>query len=341
MAYPNSICVDIDDCISFTLNRDFDNAEPNLKLIEKLNKLYDAGWDIYYVTARGSLSCSSREEAELKYGESIRNWFKKHGVKYTELSFQKKLASYYIDDKGYKPDEFMDISFETIKTGMSGAKIELRDGKIYKTADNTKDVIAWFEISKKFFNVPKIHSVIGNTIAMEYIKIDSEPTIFEIIELLDKEQYIKSISTAPFQTYIDRISSHLNNIPLTDDEKKSIITAMKIEQKFFDEHITFSHGDFSLDNVLKMNDKLYLIDPIYSEKLYSSWLLDIGKLLHSLKRYNKTDEYSVVLNYYKNYKKQIYIAELTQWIRIYKYSTDELKQRTLNEIKEMIKLWTV
>ena len=46
MAYPHSIVVDIDDCISFTLNRDFSNAVPNKPLIEKLNGLYDLGWDI-------------------------------------------------------------------------------------------------------------------------------------------------------------------------------------------------------------------------------------------------------------------------------------------------------
>ena len=43
MSYPKSICVDIDDTISFTLNRDWENAKPNIPLIEKLNKLYDEG----------------------------------------------------------------------------------------------------------------------------------------------------------------------------------------------------------------------------------------------------------------------------------------------------------
>ena len=58
------LVVDIDDTISFTINRDFENATPNVALIKKLNELFDNGVEIYYVTARGSLSCGSREEAK-------------------------------------------------------------------------------------------------------------------------------------------------------------------------------------------------------------------------------------------------------------------------------------
>ena len=113
--YPKSIVVDIDDTLSFTLNRDWEHAEPNQPLIDKLNKLYDDGWDIFIVTARGNLSCSNREEAENKYRPIIEKWMKEHNVKYTDISFQKILASYYIDDKGIKPDDFLDLNIEELK----------------------------------------------------------------------------------------------------------------------------------------------------------------------------------------------------------------------------------
>ena len=169
MSYPHSIVVDIDYCISFTLNRDFSNAVTNNPLIEKLNWLYDLGWDIYYVTARGSLSCKTREEANIKYKDQIDTWLNKNGCKYTELSFDKKLASYYIDDKGYKPEDFLKLEFKQFSTGLSGALTELRDNKIYKTAENTADAVKWYEAAKAFFNTPKIYSVIGNTICLEYL----------------------------------------------------------------------------------------------------------------------------------------------------------------------------
>ena len=126
MSYPKSICVDIDDTISFTLNRDWENAKPNIPLIEKLNKLYDEGWDIWYVTARGNLSCKSRVEAEERYRPGIEKWFKQYNVKYTGLSFQKILASYYIDDKSITPQNFINLDVKELKGGLSGAFIEKR-----------------------------------------------------------------------------------------------------------------------------------------------------------------------------------------------------------------------
>ena len=53
-----NIIVDLDDTLSFTLDRDWENATPNTPLIEKLNKLYDNGYGIEIVTARGFISCN-------------------------------------------------------------------------------------------------------------------------------------------------------------------------------------------------------------------------------------------------------------------------------------------
>ena len=49
--------VDIDETICFYSNeRRYDLSEPNYKNIDKINKLYDEGWEIIYWTARGSVS---------------------------------------------------------------------------------------------------------------------------------------------------------------------------------------------------------------------------------------------------------------------------------------------
>lgn len=339
MAYPHSIVVDIDDCVSFTLNRDFSNAVPNKPLIEKLNSLYDLGWDIYYVTARGSLSCKNREEAKLKYKDQIETWLNKNGCKYTELSFDKKLASYYIDDKGYKPEEFLNLEFKQFSTGLSGALTELRDNKIYKTAENTADTVKWYEAAKAFFNIPKIHSVIGNTICMEYL-IDNKKdfNVFDIIEkIINREKVIPTISTASFDSYILRCEKHLNNIK--ELNKTEILSLMKKYQSEFEKHISFSHGDLTVNNIICKDNKIYLIDPNYSETLFSSYVLDIGKLLHSFRRYNRMLEYETLLNYYKDIKEICLVAELTHWIRIYKYADEELKERTVKEIKEIYGLF--
>lgn len=336
MSYPKSICVDIDDTISFTLNRDWENAKPNIPLIEKLNKLYDEGWDIWYVTARGNLSCKSRAEAEERYRPGIEKWFKQYNVKYTGLSFQKILASYYIDDKSITPQNFINLDVKELKGGLSGAFIEKRNDRVYKTADNTKDAVAWYRIAEKYFNVPKIDSVIGKTICMDYIENDGNVKIFDAIDILSKMKHIPCVKT-DFSTYINRIENHLKNISaINDDEKRYIIVLLKNYKNYFDENQSFSHGDFSIDNMLNKNGKLYLIDPIYIDGLYSSWLLDAGKLAHSLNRYNRTDDYLIFYSFFDDKKSIIKLAELTQWIRIYKYSPEELKQRTILEIRKLL-----
>lgn len=338
--YPKSIVVDIDDTLSFTLNRDWKNAIPNQPLIDKLNKLYDDGWDVFIVTARGNLSCSSREEAEEKYRPGIEKWMADHGVKYTAISFQKILASYYIDDKGITPEDFVAMNIEELKGGMSGAFIEKRNDKVYKTADNTQDAVAWYRIASKYFNTPKIESVIGNTMCMEFIEHSGEPNVFDAIDILNKMKNIPTVP-APFSTYRSRIDDHLKvNTMFTKDEKDLIHSTMRHWDNIFEKEVSFSHGDFSIDNMLNHDGKIYLIDPIYVDELYSSWLLDAGKLLHSLKRYGKTEEYEVVFRSLGSLN-VLKVAELSQWVRIWKYSPDDLKERTVEEVRKLLKeVWS-
>lgn len=102
-----TIVVDIDDTISFTYNRDFDNSVPNQQVIDKINKLYDDGWKIILFTARGGKSCKTLEQKEAKYRELTERWLKRHNVKYNELMFGKPNADYYVDDKNISIDEFL------------------------------------------------------------------------------------------------------------------------------------------------------------------------------------------------------------------------------------------
>lgn len=102
-----TIVVDIDDTISFTYNRDFDNSVPNQLVIDKINQLSDEGWKIILCTARGGKSCKTLEEKELKYREVTERWLKKHNVKYNELMFGKPNADYYVDDKNLSIEDFI------------------------------------------------------------------------------------------------------------------------------------------------------------------------------------------------------------------------------------------
>ena len=103
----NTIVIDIDDTICFTENRDFDNSKPIQSVIDKINELYDKGWKIILLTARGAKSCKTLEEKELKYRDITEKWLKKNNVKYHCLMFGKPNADYYVDDKNLSIEEFV------------------------------------------------------------------------------------------------------------------------------------------------------------------------------------------------------------------------------------------
>lgn len=329
--YNKSIVCDIDDTISFTTNRDWAGATPNIPLIQKLNKLYDDGWEINFFTARGTLSCNSREEAEARYGPGIIEYFKKHGVKYHKLSFQKPLAQYYIDDKAITPEDFIELEIEILKGGLSGAIIERRGNKVFKTAKNSLETAAWYNDAKHIVKTLKVHSLVGETLCMDFIQKTDEPTISQMEFIIDRFKEVPEVYD--FATYIDRISEHMNIYNPSYFE--FVINKLNDNIDFFNSNKSFCHGDMSLDNMINNNGILYLIDPIRPKGLYSSWLLDVAKILHSAFRFNYPLVYLHFINKYKDIADKLILLELTHWIRMRKYSTD--KQMIDDRIEYLLK----
>lgn len=334
------IVCDIDDTISFTLNRDWENAVPNQPVIDKINQLYDMGWEIYLVTARGSISCKSREEAKEKYGAQIKKWLLKHGVKYHVLSFEKYLAAYYVDDKALTPEQFVDLEVKTLKDGWSGAHVELREGRVYKTHHDSIDAAAWYQKAKSFFDVPKIHTLIGNTICMEYIHETGDPvkmkTVLGIInDMKNLPSCIKKSNG--FSYYISRIHKHLE-YPETYERFKNWGNMADFMgecwSNLFDAlrcQISFCHGDFTLENILVSGERHYLIDPIYepNKDTWSSWLLDVSKMLYSLRRHDMFTEYYYLYENVNSELPTLLVSnkiltwlEMSHIIRVYKYSPE-------------------
>ena len=101
--------IDIDDTILTTKNRDFEHSIPNQPVIDKINSLYDNGWQIILFTARGAKSCHSLEERILKYEEVTTKWLKEHNVKYHKLMFGKENADFYVDDKSMSIEDFLEF----------------------------------------------------------------------------------------------------------------------------------------------------------------------------------------------------------------------------------------
>ena len=97
------IYVDIDETICTSPeNRNYFEATPIRKNIEKINQLYDEGDVVVYWTARGSGS-------GIDWKEVTENQFKKWGVKYHELRFGKPVYDLFVCDKAINSDDFFKV----------------------------------------------------------------------------------------------------------------------------------------------------------------------------------------------------------------------------------------
>lgn len=347
--YNKRIICDLDDTISFCQDRNFSNATPNQPVIDKINELFDLGWEIFIVTARGCISCSTREEADKKYRDQIESWLKNNGVKYTILSFQKELAAYYVDDKAIRPDEFVALEIKNLQNGWSGATVELRGDKVYKTAPNSLEVVQWYKIAKSFdINVPKIHSIIGDTICMEYINpeyvvdpLDLFKAGLYLIETLKSKPFYGNSALNNIENYIDRLRNHSSKF--NDDEMISIAQScinnlISLNDEFDLNSGVFKsmcHGDLTLENMISSGGTVWFIDPIYepTKPTYSSWILDLSKLiysweLHSLQFDHIENFVSEKLNEEHLDVEDVRIIKsfvLSHCIRVFNYAPDDVK----------------
>lgn len=280
MNYHKRIILDFDDTLAFHQNRDWANSAPNTKLIEKTNDLYDQGWQIDIFTARGSLSCSTRQEAMEKYQPGMIEWLDKHGVKYHSISFDKPLAAYYIDDKGMSPDDFVNINIQKLEGGLSGSDIYSDGTMVHKKDPNAHKVRAWYDNTKSV-NLPKIDRVVGDIITMEYVKHDVNffrDNVFIALGLIQdtlaklKTNVVNNDQT--FSDYIDRIETHV--------EASNVAYFKEILERlqFIKLEPSYAHGDFGITNMLFNDGKLFLIDPI--PNVFGCTELDAAKFIASL-----------------------------------------------------------
>jgi len=98
------IYIDIDETICITPGdahtaRNYANAKPLLKNIEKCNKLYEDGNTIVYWTARG---CTTGIDWFNTTEKQLKEW----NVKYHDLKLNKPFYDLFIDDKAINSEEF-------------------------------------------------------------------------------------------------------------------------------------------------------------------------------------------------------------------------------------------
>lgn len=346
--YHKTLVVDFDDTLCITTTRDWENAQPKWDIINKVNLFYEKGWQILIVTARGQLSCNGdTKKADQKYRTVIEKWLNKHNVKYHSLHFEKFLGAFYIDDKNLTIEDFEDIKIEEIKTGWSGAEIQKINNRIYKTHPNVKFEAKWYNMASSIVSTPMVHSMIGQTLCLEYLK-DNE-SYFKIDDVNDA---INKFSLYPinnsFDLYIGRMYNHCE----ANNDFYEVIDLLKKHRvhSYCNRQGSFMHGDLSIENIIQTDKGMYLIDPIYKEDQWSSYLLDVSKMMHSYRKYNRMFEYEVFMNgwvkkledtydkvHEENPKYILQLLEVTQFIRVIKYITDPvIKKEYHDKTKQML-----
>lgn len=273
------IIVDFDGTLALGVSPNIEDLKPNTQLIEKLNKWGNAGYEIIVETARGQLSCGGDVIlAGLKYRKIIERLLIKWGLYFDKLSFNKKLADIYIDDRSMQPLKFITMEEPKVLKGLSGDNVIKIGDRVFKDNKNgAEPIVEWFSSAKKHgFNVPEIYSVVGDKIEMEFIDSFGSPSVESMIELIGKFKSIPTKNNSNFESYITRVLIHLEKNGL---KYENIIGVLKSYSNYMDMEISFNHGDFNPDNVIEAGGVQYLIDPIQAKNLYSSWIIDYTKLL--------------------------------------------------------------
>lgn len=282
MERKKTLVVDVDDTISRTENRDYANSIPYTSMIRKLNNLYDNGWDVIYFTARGQLSANK----DLEVINNTRlpvlvKWMEDNGVKYTEVLFGKPFGDYYIDDKAIRPDEFLGMSFDNFE-GRSGAEVSRVGDLVIKVAENTQMQVDWYN-HNQFVLAPRV--------------VDNAPSVYRM-EYIDGTPGWLNLQASTIVQAVEAIKSFKDNDPmpgysgLYDDYLERCIRKLPGAMKHvirqiaggFNPEQSFCHGDLTLTNmIVKPDGQVYFIDPSIQKDIWSSYMIDVGRLMQSLR----------------------------------------------------------
>ena len=107
------ICIDIDNVICKTVGRNYVNAKPNKKVLQKINEMYKDGYIIKFFTARYMGRNNDKAIKAKKQGwQMTANQLKKWKVNYHKLIFGKPSFDLIIDDKAlfFRKDWYKNIN---------------------------------------------------------------------------------------------------------------------------------------------------------------------------------------------------------------------------------------
>lgn len=279
------VIFDLDDTLCHTENRDYANAEPLARAVERLKAMRTAFPDAEVVihTSRGMASCNGDvAKAEEKNRRTIEQWLSRYGIAVDGIIFGKPLADIYVDDKAMTAQDFSTAVFGEYE-GFSGAKVR-RFGKIIiKECKNASEQYRWYRKAAEVYGediyIPQVHSATLGKLYMEYVDGTpaSECVDGELIRrMVGAMATVGGVGANDLTAYSDYVQGKARGIGLKTDIGERIERCGALRRQ------TFSHGDFSLLNVIiRENGRIALIDPSPKDFI-STWLLDAAKLRSSI-----------------------------------------------------------
>lgn len=112
------IIVDLDDTISYTKNREYETAEPNQALIDKLHSYKKMDFEIVINTSRNMRTYDGNiGKINVFTLPKIIKWLTDFNIPYDEVYIGKPWCGFdgfYVDDKAVRPSEFVKLSYEEI-----------------------------------------------------------------------------------------------------------------------------------------------------------------------------------------------------------------------------------
>ncbi len=105
------ICVDMDGtiCENKLAGQDYYDVKPMPGAVDTLQSLKDRGYYIVIHTARGMRTYNNTEGKIIAaHSKKLTEWLQKWEVPFDELLFAKPHVDYFIDDKGYRFENWDD-----------------------------------------------------------------------------------------------------------------------------------------------------------------------------------------------------------------------------------------
>lgn len=354
-----TLVFDIDDTICVHKNRDYANARPIQEMIDKINQLYDRGYEIVLYTSRGMNSCKGDLDLIIKKNKDVlEKWLKDNNVSYTKLIFGKPLGDWYIDDKAMTMSQFLNAPFYDMKGG-SKASIRREGDRVIKTSPSSKMQYMWFNAVKDstYIRVPKIYGITLDSLYMEYVE-ENRPCetvpIDHIINIIDRIKKTKQETfslSCNIKSYCDNILKHID-----EEWTRNLCSTIMLLEKEFKSRMSFCHGDITLSNCLCTNEFPYicLIDPNFKDD-YNSYIVDLSKLRMSLNGFELylgrfKNDYSVQKETYcieslkrlDNLisKEDLYLVKLLEvanWVRLHNFREGDEQAYAYRRARELWK----